>query len=532
LVTMKITRADLWKADLYSWMVDNYYLPSQEKYLFKGYEYLIDIAKKRWSPGDELFIEKSAQCGVSEFAIAVSMWMAERGLKNMKGMGYVFPAMKQLYSHIKTRVFPILEIPRFTAKTTNSSLDLIMYNGVPWNFRSGNTRSLKSWPADFIVADEFDEFEDPITIIPTLEARMNASHYRNLLGLSTPTAPDVGIDKAMSLCSQNNWYIKCDACHKEFSPLQEIRHGGFDNCVVWDKKGGAAFVCPHCRDLTQTNGRPGHWVQDNTTNNQKTSYSISRIFLANATLEELLTKYEDALNIQEFYNSDLGLPYSPPNSKLTRKIINEVCVGDAESAIAYGKGVTWAGIDVGKICYYKIGVPWENGVKKVIAYGSCRFEEVPNLLKRFNVKYLVIDLRPYESEVKKIVREKRGYYACDFNSGHQTDWYSIVKADVDTLTKTVRIVKADRTQSCDNLIEQIAVKQQIIYPASAKNDNDFVHQMCSPMRLDKSDKETGEIKSFYKSSSKKDHFFFAGVYLNLAFNLKKSAHVRAIKAPR
>ncbi len=525
-----ITKEDLVKHDWYSWMMECAYLPSREKYGFSGFEYLKKITQVPWKPGDERFLSKSAQCGGSELCIDWMFWMAERNLPNFRGIGYLFPAMEQLQDHIKARIMPILEVPRFQMgnKLKECNLRFIKYNNIPIYFRSGGgarsgaaTKALKGWPADAVVVDEFDEYEDPITIIPAVQARLNASQYKWILGLSTPTHPDTGIDKAAGLSSQYNWYVHCDCCKKQFSPLNEVKISGFENCVVRsDKLDTVGFLCPSCHDITNTNKPGGEWILDVDKSKRRTAYFISRLFLENSNLEELYDKYEEALNIQEFYNSDLGLPYSPPNSKLKRKDLVDCANGDLENKSSSDKG-TWAGVDVGKKCYYAIGLPDENGNKKVISYGECTFDQVETILKKFNVKTAVIDLRPYEHEVKKILRQNRRYFGCDFNTGNQEDWYKKQKADSDTTNRTVNIVKADRTQSCDNLIEQI-IRKRYVFPGQIKGDNNFIMQMCSPMRLDRTDKLTGDIKSYYKSAGKKDHYFFAMSYLNLAFNLKKA----------
>jgi len=506
------------------------YLPNQEKYTFKGYEYLKKIVEMPWNPGDERYLEKSAQCGVSELAIQWMFWLCERGLKNFKGIGYVFPAQEQLQDHIKARVDPILDIKRFNSKLREANLRFIRYNNVPLYFRSGGgattgaaTKALKGFPADAMILDEFDEYKNPISIIPSVQARMNASDYKWIFGMSTPTHPGTGIDNIVHLCNKYNWYVECHKCHKTFSPLNEVIMGGFENCVVRDKDEQALFLCPHCRELTNTCGAPGDWVMDSEYPGQRTSFHISRLFLANTNLTELLDKYEESFNLQEFYNSDLGLPYSPPNSRLNRADITDQALGDVEIKTSSDKH-TWAGVDVGKACYYCIARPSENGVRNVIAYGSCKFEELDAKFKMYNVKHMVIDLRPYEQEVKKILRGNRGFFACDFNAGNMEDWYKITKIDTETTQKAVRVVKADRTQTCDALIEQIAAKKKYIFPGKVKGDQDFIAQMCLPMRIDRINKDTGEVKSLYKSGGKKrDHYFFAMAYLNLAFNLKKSS---------
>lgn len=521
-----ITKDWLYRNDFWSWIKDKYYLPNGQKYSFKGYEYLEDIAKRQLNPGDQIYGRKSAQCGYSELAIAWCLWLLHRELDPpLSGVGYVFPSKTHLNDHMKARVFPLLESKEHYDKVTNSNLGLITYNRIPWYFRPSNTRALKSWPAGAAVIDEFDEFEDPISIIPTIEARFNASDYGWIFGLSTPTHPDIGIDKAVAISNQYHWRIACPKCSKKFFPLEEVISSGFENCVVWDDNWNgperrAMFLCPHCNEGIQTPGLPGEWELTKTQPNQKYSYSISKLFLAKTQLGKLLASFEEALNLQEFYNSDLGLPYSPPNARLSRRNIREASIGDMETK-AVSAQPTWMGIDVGKPCHYMIGLPGDNGTKKVIAYGTCKLDQVEDIIKRYNVKTMVIDLRPEENSVKNLIRGRRGFYACDFNTGNQVDWYNVIRSDSGILGTSSKILKAERTQSCDKIIESIAIQKKMVFPGKAKGDENLISQMCSPMRIDGVDKKTGDVRSYYKSSSRKDHFFFACVYLNLAFNLRK-----------
>lgn len=529
---MALTEDELLRADFYSWMLARYYLPSKERYTFEGYEYLAEIAKRPWRrPGEHLFFRKSSQCGASEFAIGLLLWMNERKLRKWKGSGLVFPATQQLHDHLKARIFPIMEIPYFMQKLKNANLRYFRWNDNPIYFRGGQTRrDLIGWPGDFIILDEFDEFADPITVIPTIEARQNASDYKWIFGLSTPTYPDIGIDRAYSMSNQHNWYVQCIRCHKSFAPLVEIQLTGFENCVVEAPiSREVGFLCPHCHELTQTNGALGAWVLDQAADNLNFGYSISRLFVKNGNLKTLLQKFFDALNIQEFYNSDLGLPYAPDNAKLQRKHITEASSGPTE--LAFGSNeATWMGVDVGIKCHWVVGKATENGGVQVIAYGICPWDELKEIETRFNVKAEVIDLRPYEQEVKKHVGGKRGFFACDFNSGNQEDWYKFVTADDETRGNTIRIIKADRTQSCDHLINRVTIKKNIILPGRAKDDMRFVNQLCAPTRMNIPDAKTGEIKAVYNSGGKADHFFFAMVYLLLAFETRRSGI--AIMGPR
>ncbi len=511
-----MTEEELCRADLFTWMQIKYYLPNKEKYSFEGYEYLAEIAKRTWR---------------SELAIAALFWMSDRELKDWKGSGLVFPATQQLHDHLKSRIFPIMEIPYFNSKLKNANLRYFRWNDKSIFYRGGQTRrDLIGWPGDFIILDEFDEFADPISVIPTIEARQGNSEYQWILGLSTPTYPDIGIDRAYSMSNQFNWYVKCGRCSKPFAPLVEIQLTGFENCVVKSPLSNeVGFQCPHCHELTQTNGAPGAWELDHKADNLNNAYSISKLFVRNGDLKQLLTKYYDALNIQEFYNSELGLPYAPANAKLTRSNVVDACVGVSQQPTGSDEH-TWMGVDVGIKCHWIVAKPKDNGHIEVIAYGICSFDELKDVERNFNVRYCVIDLRPYEQEVKKHIAGRRSYFACDFNTGNQEDWYKFTTADDEARGVNVRIIKADRTQSCDFLISMLSIKKRLVLPAFAKEDLRFINQMCAPTRMTLADPKTGDIKAVYNSGGKADHFFFAFVYLLLAFETKRSSV--AVLGPR
>lgn len=525
---------DLVRNDFYSFLMKRYVLPTGADYSFKGFEYLIEIAKFKLKPFDQLFFKKPAQAGVSELLLAYLVWMNCRNLPNWKGSGYFFPARSQLQDHIKARFLPMFDYENDRSRALRAllgqqNLRYISVNKKPIYFRSGQTRrELISIALDLAVIDEFDEFENPISVVPTLEARFGQSDYGFLIGASTPTYPEIGIDAAFALSNQYNWYIKCLRCGVDFSPLVEIKIRGFENSVAqMPISKDVGFICPHCSDLTQTNGQPGRWILDEKKDNRKFAFGLSKLFTPRHNLKKLLDDYETSNNLQEFYNSNLGIAYASANARLQRSSLVEAANGPERQASG-SLEQTWAGIDVGKKCHYVIGKPTENGQKQIIAYGACGFGELEGVCNRFNVKYCVIDLRPYEHEVKKFIGDKRGYMACDFNTGNQEDWYKIQTIDEDTLGRTQRIIKADKTQSCDILIQEIMTKKGFVFPSSIKGDNNFVLQMCAPVRMDRQNKDTGDIKAIYGNGGRQDHYFFACTYLMLAMQLKRKSIVKAL----
>lgn len=516
----------LMRRDLYTWMTNRALLPNGKPYSFKGHEYMEQISKHSWVPGDHLYIMKSSQCGASEYAIDWMLWMQERNLPDWQGIGYLFPATEQLRDHIKARVQPIMEFPRFAKFLKSNNLRFFRYNNRPIYFRAAQTRrDLISWSADAAVMDEFDEFMDPIGIVDTVAARFNHSKYKWILGLSTPTYPDIGIDAAFSTSIQHHWFVECSECKDKFSPLQEVMTSNFESCVIRGEDGKAGFLCPHCGELTQTNGAPGEWriTNEGKGKKQRYAYAISQLFVSHANLDALIDKYEDAHNMQEFYNSNLGIPYSPANAKISRGDLMDCAIGDTNNHLG-SKEPTIAGIDIGKKCHYIIANQ-DNEAKdlNVIAYGTCTFDDLPELLRKFSVDTLVIDLRPEEQSVKNLIRGHRRWFASDYNTSNAIDWYDFTRADTGGKGGSIRVVKNHRTQTCDALIEAVSVRKRFIFPQQIKQDNQFIKQMCALQRMEKKDNDTGEIRAYYGNGGKADHYFHAAAYLFLASLVKRTA---------
>lgn len=528
---MALTKEDLIKVDFYSWLKDKYVIPSTgEKYTFDGFEYLEDITKRRWKPFDETFIMKPSQVGVTEIGLGLPLWMNSRGLPRWKGSAYFFPARAQLQDLMKARFFPLMDDETyFRPKLKSANLRYVNWADKPIYFRSGQTRrELISIAIDHAVIDEFDEFENPLTVVPTLEARFGQSDYGFLFGMSTPTIPDTGIDAAVNISNQFNWYIACKKCGVDFSPLNEVRTMGFDKVVVKAPLSNkVGFVCPNCHDLTQTNGAKGKWVQDSSNDSQKHAYCISRLFTNRHSLEKILTEYEEGLNVQEFYNSTLGLPYAAANARLNRTDIVSSAYGASEMP-TFSKEPTLIGIDVGKKCNWVVGSL--DGTKKVVkAYGTCDFDDLSGIVSRYNVIGGCIDLRPYEQEVKRFMRGKRGFMASEFHTSNMEDWFKLDRADAEVSGLGIKIIKSDRTQGCDRLIRDISVDKNFIFPACVKGDNVFINQMCAPVRIEKSDKDTGETKAKYNNGGRADHYFFACLYLLLSMQLKRNLIARPLE---
>lgn len=519
----ELTQNELNRRDFFSWLKDRGKLPNGKDYSFKGHSYLEQIAKHHWVPGDQLYLMKSAQCGATELAWDWVMWQMERRLDEWQACGFCFPATEQLRDHIKARVNPILELPRFAKNLKQQNLRSLNYCDRPVYFRASQTRrDMISWAADAVVMDEFDEWANPLGAIKTIEARFGHSLYKWIWAQSTPKYPDIGIDAAFALSNQHHWFTKCMQCEKEFSPMMEVMASSFDVCVSRDENGVAGFVCPHCHKYTLTNGTPGRWVMVKAGKKQRYGYSISKLFVGHASLDKLLDDFEEAHNTQEFYNSELGLAYSPANARLSRENLIESAIGDKKCALGSVEP-TYAGIDVGKKCHYFIAKKTPTGEKQVIAYGMAPFDDLEELLRKFNVVNLVIDLRPWEQSVKKLIKGKKGWFASDYNASGSIDWYDFTRADVGAKGGSVKVVKNHRTQTCDNLIEQIAVRKNWILPEQIKTDNTFLKQMCAMQRMEKVENDTGEIKAFYGNGGKADHYFHAAAYLELAFLARRSS---------
>jgi hypothetical protein len=332
---------------------------------------------------------------------------------------------------------------------------------------------------------------------------------------------------------QREWHIRCEACG-EWQTLD------WDRNVVENAEGvgGPGIVCRKCRKAMNRLA-DGEWVaQYPSVSPDCHSYYINKLFCERADIKQLIKRSKKVRYRKDFYNSDLGLAYTPEGGKITREEI--IAVANARN-LPDRPDNGWmvvAGVDVGpQELYVGIDRVYVDGkrlglVRRKIESATVEaFTELERLLRYWKVRCGVIDAAPEARLVKELIEKPwhRGQmFRCYFRP--MTEEYR-----VDTLTHTIN---ANRTMVCDGMTT--AFRSGVLHlPESIVDNVDYIAQMQAPVRVTYDpnkkgvalDREALAEKTIYAKTHKPDHFFFVETYLWIAADLMPAPARTIFKRP-
>lgn len=495
------------RTNLYFW-AQCYWKNHKGEYLdFEQHAYLKGIYKDN-SP--DITIKKAAQLGFSEYALARSVFVADMLGGNV---GYYFPAEKQVYDHVQTRVDPVFEsVPYLNKITARAGLQgrgkmadkmslkkirnaFIMFRGAQ------NPRQVTSTPLDFAVLDEFDRFEG--LSISMIEKRLLHSKLHWLLNLSTPTHEGRGIDLEIQQTDQMQWHVTCKHCKRE----QTLSY--WNN--VDEKE--AMLVCGHCKkQMTSEDLQQGSW-KPLYPNRTRRGYVVSGLlnpYLNLTKLIERMNSYNEFV-VQEAYNQDLGIPYKSQNSTITDAQL-DACQGKHTIPhVKHAKDALFAGVDVGRVSYMWVG-RWNKELKKVEVVGIHELRnletDLPYHMDWYDIRCCVIDALPETNLVTKLVNRYSGrLFAAHY------DYHTINGEEYLNWHKEGGAVSVHRTASLDELFGRIRA-QQILLPKHAKYIRGLYDQLKNQDRVLQM---IGKQEMYvYVDNGKPDHYAHAGNYMLIA----------------
>ena len=170
------------------------------------------------SPNKRMVIKKAAQMGLTELAVnyafyAIDQYSARVFYALPPGAGVVGD-----FAH--DRVGPVIaysprvrelagEIDNVGLKTFKRGALYLRGTHIPQG-RPDRAAQLAAVPADVVIIDEWDRV--PPAAIPLIRDRLGDSRLGIELGLSTPTYPDVGIDREYAESDRREPQIQCQDC--------------------------------------------------------------------------------------------------------------------------------------------------------------------------------------------------------------------------------------------------------------------------------------------------------------------------------
>ena len=453
-------------------------------------------------------MKKSTQLGGTTVFISKVVYGLIHGFYKQSAI-ITMPTVDSSISYSKGRFSPFIDenekIKKYVQSTDSASLKRVgksflyfvggqLTSSIEKGLKKSST-ALKSTPADCIYVDEYDEV--PPKSIDLLKERLSHSNVKHEFYLSTPTIPGYGIDKLYQESDQRIWMIRCEACGHE-----TCLETDFPNCLLELPTGQVIRACKHCqKEIFPKNGR---WVAQVPSNTEMRGYWISQLCSPFIEPKAILKAFKDGENVQEFYNSKLGMAYIPSENKLTVSDIYQ-CSGQ-EPMLTQHTGPTCAGVDVGKQFHITIGARVKEKVIKIVYIGRLSsINDVSDLCHRFNVKYAVIDIEPETRVVREWQQsQKFKIYLCDYvSSASGPSW--------DDETKILRV---NRTEALDAVHSALTTSGRLILPRRSSEMEEFAQELINNAKVIE-ENEVGERRYVWRKLGA-DHYFHSMGYCLLA----------------
>jgi hypothetical protein len=457
-------------------------------------------------PHPHLVVLKPAQRGVSEFAINLAAYALDCGAaawapaKNGLNVAYIFPTQGALGDFSKERFGGLkTEHPYLAGLFGGDSFDAVTFKQVRSSYlflRGGwSVHALLSFSADVLILDEFDRMDS--TAIALAVRRMAASDVRRRLDISTPTLPGRGIDGQYLQSDQRVYEQPCPACGEwiTYDFFRDVHVAGvsYRDWQRYDadriRRSSVALVCPACHADLDAAGRcaPGRWVA--TVPDVTTIHGYKLPPLAYPMVD--LTAYAvsavspDPSEQQEFYRSDLGIPYEAGGSRVTAAMLSALSHDLPGGRLPEDRWtVTTMGVDVGARFHYRISALGADRVRTVLAMGSVTsWDELDGLMARYRIRSCVIDALPELHACKTWADKYAGRVLRAF--------YPTARALAGKLfhvqepgegSSDGRIVQINRTMALDRVYGVIAGAAER-WPASIHNDPEVVAHLTAPIRV-------------------------------------------------
>jgi hypothetical protein len=410
-------------------MVDNY------PFRWEGFEYLVEPYKsfKIYGGEDPERMIQTWMCGaqvsktVTEFLLLV--WLAIRFWGRY--LGYFLPdkTMADNYSadRFKPMVRGISEIKPYWGKdpssddiegmTDKKGIRSIGPSKILFSYMGGVT-STEGWPLLGIIFDEVRRMMDGD--IERALFRISFSPYPINIQMSTAGYPDVNIDKAFKKTKQSHFHSKCRC------PDGVVLSTVFPDCVGHKLPGMTAafrdlpnyfWICPTCKEPI-LNPRVGRWIAHNPMSLYN-GYHIPRILSSSiqASPEQIIEAYNDCKDIQEFFNSQLGIAYiSKENMLITEEILRATVNPDLRwltSGQNFAMGIDQMGGFNVIVVRYR-GPKTDSGIGKSrlahieIVWADDPWERCDELMTQFDISICVADAVPNFNEARRFAKRHPG----------------------------------------------------------------------------------------------------------------------------
>lgn len=468
---------------------------------------------------------KSAQSAISEMAIARAI---HKLIKQKGNIIYTFPAGEQLQQFVDARPRnAIIQNSYLQSKVTGSlNLKKFAINHNHLYFRGAqNRRQMISVDASSLFADEVDAYEDE-KAIDILNKRLGNSTNPYRCYFSTPSFHSSGIslyyygNEATKErgSDQRVWTIRCERC------------GQFNEDLLWEEnvidlnekdnkfsyyEPNVIVICRHCKKPLDRLSSLAEWIATVSENSIYChGYHISKLFSPVADLNLMWLDSKNPMKEQEFYNSDLGLPFEPKGSRITDANL-DACRGTHQLQVTSTEN-NFAGVDIGATIHAIAGNRGENGKFKIISIEELQdWEDLHSWFKNLNIRSCVVDMNPEKDE------------AVRFKNAHDGTWLAYFSQHLERSTEKFTKNWDDNETGINRtlmmmLVSDLICEKSLVLPMDVRRVRSFYEHMKSPVKAQKQDIQ-GNPVTFYPKTKNPDHFYFAMLYCLVASQIKMSA---------
>ena len=503
------------------------------EFTLDGCEYMREIMS---DPARYIVVMKGAQARITTLFMLRAIHGLRYGLRP-QGSIYYFPKKEAVENFSKTRMGPLIAdnpcIRKFLKNTNsvnikrvgNSFLRLLGASATTDIQGKKDSTAVRSEPADEAILDEFDLFDEAIAdMIPD---RLLNSLLKLMVWLGTPTIPDFGIHKKFMESDQKFRMIKCLACNEYTCITDEFPKSISYQRQTTHEKYKPHLACIKCKKEIFV--KDGEYVAKYPSRYNPaypmegiSGYHVSHFITPNCELGMVIQRHEEALldssKMGTFYNSMLGLPYIAIEDRLRQQDIFNCC-GDEQMKTSSTIGTAMAA-DIMKTNRVIIAEKKPKGGAKIIYMARVSgFDNLYDLVERFNVRSAVICLRPYEESFRKFQDRCSNRRDIDGNPEKVTVFGVEYKDRQKNLLKTDEqsgIYSLARTEAMDG--SQTWIRSgKLEIPRKCEEVNVFARECTNIAKTLETNEKTGDRTYRYREvGTGGDHYRHCVNYLKLS----------------
>ena len=455
-----------------------------------------------------LGVMKSTQCGLSEYVLCREIALACSG----RNVFHVLPTDRLIGRFVRERMDKTIEsTPKYReiVKQAKSADNITMKqfgSGTIVFVGSNSESSFAEFPADDAIIDEYDRCDQKNIVM--VDDRLSASQYRTKAIIANPTITDYGIHKIWKESKQYEWHVKCPHCGRWIQPdfFKHVVEQVDDTIwtfkdVEWDRDSRRDIYCI-CECGKPFDPRSdGKWISQNP-KSDISFYHVSKMFSTLVSIKDMCEAFTKGLQddnaMARFYNSDLGLPYTPKGAKFTKELLDS-CISDYILPNKVSRPCI-AGVDVGTCLHCRINEILPDGSERAVFFGELHdIEDLVYVTQQFNIVCGVIDAMP-EIRLSKQISQWRGWVRCFFQSSRSAD-------HLDLKENTVSV---NRTELIDSVMSKF-IEKRCFLPKNAGSIKNYYSHMTELTRV------FNESRNEYDwVGDGADHYLFAEVYMSVA----------------